>query len=98
MPPKTPQGADFPDKCEKCDGSGTVFADNQLQKCPRCDGDGLEPDQDLTENQRQALGASGGAALGFSLGGPAGALVGGIIGVALTSTQENDDEEELDYL
>jgi hypothetical protein len=98
MPSQSPRSSDFPDECKKCNGSGSVFTNNQLQTCPRCDGDGLEPDQDLTESQRQVLGLSGGAALGFSLGGPAGALVGGLIGAALTSTQDEDDEEELDYL
>jgi DnaJ-class molecular chaperone len=95
--PSGPPQTSGPDKCKKCNGSGTVLTNHQLERCPRCTGDGIEPNQELTESQRQAIGATGGAALGFSLGGPAGALVGGLIGAALTSSEE-DDEEEYDYL
>jgi len=98
MPNQPLDPADIPDECQKCDGSGTLFKKGDLQDCPRCDGTGFEPDNDLTDEQRQVLGMGGGAALGFSLGGPAGALVGGLIGAALTSTEDDEDEVESDYL
>lgn len=98
MSPQPERFPDLPDHCTKCDGNGSILKNSGVVRCPRCDGDGLEPDNELSEEQRQALGLTGGAALGFSLGGPAGAVVGGLIGAALTSTEEDDDEEEFDYL
>lgn len=95
MANQSPDPADLPDKCEKCGGSGTSFANGNVEDCSRCEGTGLEPDNDLSDDQRQVLGLGGGAALGFSLGGPAGAVVGGLIGAALTSTEDNEDEDEM---
>jgi len=76
-------------QCSKCSGSGTYKHDT----CSKCEGSGFVKkgihEKSMNEDQRQALGGLGGAAAGFAGFGPIGALAGGIIGLAISSDEED---------
>lgn len=84
--------------CRKCGGLGYLRGETQSRglatrtECPRCGGSGLEPENELTNEQQSFIGGGAGAAVGYAMGGPAGAVVGGLIGIILSKEEGNDDE------
>ena len=81
--------------CPQCNGSGGISGRQRFETCPKCNGSGMVQKgmhEQMDDGNRQALGAVGGATMGFAAGGPAGALVGGFVG-ALISSSDDDGHE-----